>query len=49
MKDVGKRTHTQLYNLMVVTLSDYFADIWGIGKINSQINYKMGPYYCASF
>ena len=32
MKDVGYRTYTQLYNSMVVPISDYFAGIWGIRK-----------------
>ena len=32
MKDVGYRTYTQLYNSMVVAISDYFAGIWGIRK-----------------
>ena len=32
MKDVGYRTCTQLYNAMVIPISDYFAEIWGIRK-----------------
>ena len=32
MKDVEYRTHPQLYNSMVVPISDYFAGIWGIIK-----------------
>ena len=32
MKNVGYRTYTQLYNSMVVPMSDYFAGIWGIRK-----------------
>ena len=32
MKDVGYRAYTQLYNSMVVPISDYFAGIWGIRK-----------------
>ena len=32
MKDVGFKTYTQLYNSMVVPISDYFAGIWGIRK-----------------
>ena len=32
MKDVGYRTYTQLYNSIVVPISDYCAGIWGIRK-----------------
>ena len=32
MKDFGYRTYTKLYNSMVVPISDYFANIWGIRK-----------------
>ena len=32
MKDVGYRIYTQLYNSMVVPISDYFARIRGIRK-----------------
>ena len=32
MKDVGYRTYTQLYNPMVVLVSYYFEEIWGVRK-----------------
>ena len=32
MKNVGYRTYKQLYNAMVVLISDHFAAIWKIRK-----------------
>ena len=34
LKDAGYKTFSQLYESVVVPISDYFSGIWGTGKHN---------------